>query len=308
MSHPPVHQHRSVLFVVTAIRIFRASNLSGLAQQIAYNILFAVAPLLIFVTAFCGLVIRHINADLTNPVEPIIQWLDDTLPAEAAAFLKEPVQTALTTSPEFLLSFGGILILWSAQNALSSIMRGLNVTYGMSEQRPFILRSVISVFLTIGLALTILLTGLLQFLGTELGQDVAVRFAHGRDVTELASWGHWPLTLGMAILILVLIHRFTPSRKAPLIRYLPGAAFSTLGLVAATWGLQFYFDITNGFSAAYGVFGALLAFLFWLYILGMVILLGGVLNATLFEMALGASASPGRAESPTSRPDAVEPD
>ncbi|MEJ7900911.1 MAG: YihY/virulence factor BrkB family protein, partial [Thermomicrobiales bacterium] len=133
----------------TAVRIFLDNDVPGLAQQIAYNILFAVAPLLIFLTAFSGLVIQQVNADIANPALPILDWLDENLPPEAAEFLRGPVESAITTDPQFLLSIGGILTLWAAKNAMAAIMKGLNAMYGIEDTRSFVRKNVVALVLTV---------------------------------------------------------------------------------------------------------------------------------------------------------------
>lgn len=273
-----------MLFGRTAVRTFLDRDVTGLAQQIAYNILFAVAPLLIFLTAFSGLVIQQVNADIANPALPILDWLDENLPSDAADFLKGPVESALTTSPQFLMSIGGVLTLWSAKNAMAAIMKGLNAMYGLEDSRSFIRKNVVALSLTIGLAASILVSGTLQLLGTDVGQDVADWAGLGSVWETAVRWSQWPLTAAVVTLVIVLIHRYAPMFDGPLRWYLPGALVTTFGLAISTFGLQIYFAQFGGFSAAYGVFGAVLAFIFWLYVASVVILAGGIVNATLFTM------------------------
>lgn len=264
--------------------MFMATEITSHAQLIAYATLFAVAPLLIFLTAFCGLIVQLVNADARNPVQPILEWLDETLPSEAAEFLRGPVESALTTEPGFLLSIGGLLTLWSAKNAIGAVMKGLNLAYGIEESRSFLKKNVITVLLTIGLAIAILVAGSLQFLSTSVGQDVADRIGVGPVWETAMTWLQWPMTIVLVTLIIVLIHRYAPAFEAPFRWYLPGALFTTIGMAVAILGLRLYFASLGGFSAAYGIFGAVLAFIFWLYVTGVVLLFGGTINATLFEM------------------------
>jgi membrane protein len=77
----------------------------------------------------------------------------------------------------------------------------------------------------------------------------------------------------------VILHRFAPDRKAPLRAYLPGAIVTLVLVVVATLGMRIYFAISGGFTEAYGAFGAVLAFVFYLYVIGLVLLIGGVINA-----------------------------
>jgi membrane protein len=275
-------------FLKTAVRSFLDKDITSLAQLIAYNILFAIAPLLMFLTAFCGLIVQQVNDDAANPVQPLLNWLDRNLPSEAAEFLREPVEAALTTSPGFLLSIGGVLTLWSAKGAIGAITKGLNATYDVEDSRPFLKKNLISILLTIGLALAILASGAVQLLGSELGGDVAGAIGLGSVWETAMSWLQWPITVVLITAIIVLIHRYAPDFDAPLKWYLPGALVTVFGIAIAVLGMQLYFAVSGGFSAAYGIFGAVLAFIFLLYVCGIVILVGGIVNATLFALHLPA--------------------
>lgn len=258
----------------------RHKDLMGHAQQIAYNVLFSIGPLLIFITAFCGFVVQQVNADAANPVQPVINWLRANLPSSAANFLDEPVRQALDTSPGFLISFGGILALWGAKGAVGAIMSGLNTAYGIKETRPWLVRTGTAIGLTIGLALSLVIASGVFFLGTDLGQTVADAIGVGSAFATASTWLRWPLVTCLVVAIIVLLHRYAPDFSAPLRWYLPGAAVTLLLTLAATIGLRIYFQLSTGFEA-YGVFGAVLAFIFFLYIISLVILMGGVVNAAI---------------------------
>lgn len=282
-SSPSWTQHL-ILFSRTAASNFTGNDVTGMAQQIAYNFLFAVAPLLIFLTAFSGLIVQQVNSDIENPALPVLDWLDDNVPEQAAEFLKEPVESAITTNPRFLLSFGGVLTLWAAKNAVAAIMKGLNIIYGIRDSRSFIKKNAMALVLTVGLAVAITVPTALQLLGSDAGGNLAERLGQARAWEAAVEIVAWPVTIVLATGIVVFIHRYAPDFNAPLRWYLPGAFFTIFGLAVAAVGLQLYFAVFGDFSAAYGVFGAVLAFIFFLYIAAIVILAGGILNATLFTI------------------------
>lgn len=261
------------------LRALKEKDLSGLAQQIAYNILFSIAPLLIFVTSAAGAVTQVVNSDMQNPAEPVLQWVQDTLPADAANFLQEPLENALSADPGFLLSFGALFALWGAKNAISAIMKGLNAAYDVEEDsRSFIQKNLVAIGITVGLALLIGVAGIIFVLGTGLGEDIASGIGLGGVWTTVSEWLRWPLIAVVVIVAVALIHRYGPNIDAPLKWYLPGAAFTVVGMVVATFAVGLYFAFSGGYNEAYGAFGAVLAFVFWLYVMGLVILLGGVIN------------------------------
>lgn len=100
--------------------------------------------------------------------------MTETLPADAASFLREPVAYALRTEPGFLLSSGALFALWGAKNAVTGVIKGLNSAYNIGkDERSFIRKNLISIGFTIGLALIVGVAGWFFMLGTGLGEDIA---------------------------------------------------------------------------------------------------------------------------------------
>lgn len=269
-------------FIKVAILIFVNQYVIGLAQQIAFNILFSVAPLLIFLTACVSLLANYLNRDVENPAQPIIDWINENVPADVASVLDDPVRSALGTDASLLLSVGGVLSLWAAKNAIAATMRGLNATYGIREVRPFLAHNAVAIALTIGMIGSAFTISLLQFLGTHLGAEVASIVGLDATWSRFVEDVQTPITMVVLIFALVALHRFGPTFRGPFRWYLPGAVFTMLGVVVATWAFQKYFEFSTEFSA-YGAFGAMLALMLWLFIISLVILIGGIINAALFE-------------------------
>lgn len=264
------------------IEAFKEKDFSGIAKQIAYDILFSIAPLLIFVTAAAGAVTQVINSDMENPAAPVLDWMQRTLPADAANFLQEPIANALETDPGFLLSFGAIFALWGAKNAISSIIKGLNTAYDIDkDERSFVRRTLIAIGLTVGLALLVGLAGLIFVLGTNVGDDLASAVGLGGAWATVSTWLRWPLIAVVIIAGVALIHSVGPNVDADFKWFVPGAAFSVVTMGIATVLIGLYFSFSGGYNEAYGAFGSVLAFIFWLWIMSLLLVLGGVVNMAI---------------------------
>lgn len=284
MSHREALKRDSTSVARHILTDVMAKNLSGLAQQIAYNILFALAPLLIFIVALTGWVTQVVNSDQPNPAAPVLRWMRDTMPPEAAAFLAEPVNTALTTQPGFLLSFGAVVALWGIRGAMSAVIMGLNAAYDIEPGAHSWLRGTLrTVALTIGVGLATAVAIVVFVLGTDLGTQIADAIGIGEAWATVSEWLRWPVIAAMVTLAVALIHRIGPDLDVPLAWLLPGAVFSVVAMLTATSLLSIYFSLSGGYSKAYGAFGAVLAFVFWLYVMGLVLLVGGVINNALLR-------------------------
>ncbi len=269
-------------FLLAAIDRFQEQYVIGLAQQVAYNLLFSLAPLLIFLTASVSLFAHSLNRDLESPAEPVLDWISKHVPSEVAAFIEDPVRSVLETDSNILLSFGGVLALWAARNAVASTIRGLNATYGIREVRPFFAHNAVALLLTLGLVISVVVISVVQLLGTRIGEEVAAQLGIPKLWNDLVERLQAPATLAILVFMVLVLHRFGPTFKGPFRWYLPGAVFTIFGIIVATWAFGEYFRFSSGYSA-YGALGAVLALMLWLFIVAMVTLIGGVINAALFE-------------------------
>jgi uncharacterized BrkB/YihY/UPF0761 family membrane protein len=57
--------------------------------------------------------------------------------------------------------------------------------------------------------------------------------------------------------------------------------FTTMGWQAVSWVFSFYVNNIGHFTATYGGLGAICVLMLWFYMIALLIILGGILNATL---------------------------
>lgn len=256
----------------------REKDLSSVAKQIVYDVLFAIAPLLIFVTAMAGIITQQVNADRQNPVVPVITWVENNLPSDAAAVLSDPVESALTTTPGFLLSFGAILALWGGKNAVASIMKGLNLCYHKEDDsRSWIKRQLVALGLTASVGLALGVTSLALVMGSQFGTRIFETVGLADTLADLINILRWPVAVILLVLAVTMLHYWGPNVDAPVRWFLPGAIVSVVLWGVAIFALQIYFSFAGEYEA-YGVFGAMLVFIYWLWVMGVVTLIGGSFN------------------------------
>lgn len=274
----------AVGFVKQVLSIVSEQQISGFAQMVAYNILFATAPLLMVVTAGAASITRSVNSDLENPAQPILTWMRENLPADAASFLQEPIERAVHANTSWIFSFGALFALWGARGAVAAIIRGLNVAYGIGKDpRSFIQQNVRALGLTFMLVLLVATSGLIFTLGTDFGERIASSIGLGDLWYTVSFVVRWPLVVVVSIVTVMTLHRFGPAEKESFTWYLPGSIFSVVCMYLATLALGIWLGQSGGFSEAYGVFGSVLAFVMWLYLMSFVLLVGGVINAVVHQ-------------------------
>lgn len=125
------------------------------------------------------------------------------------------------------------------------------------------------------------------------GQLLARRFGLGEAWALAWTVGRWPVLMVIVVAFLALVYRLAPTVEQRWRDCLPGAAFGFALWVLASAGFRLYLDLGGGpqsprfdpeqeaLAAAGRVVGALVAFILWVYLSGMAILIGGEFNAEL---------------------------
>ena len=113
----------------------------------------------------------------------------------------------------------------------------------------------------------------------------------------------WPVAIAALALVLAVLYGVGPNVKRPFRWMSPGAILATLLWLVAAAGFGIYLRFANP-GSAYGVVGAVLVLLFFLYLTGIVFLLGAELDALLSTRQEVGPARTRRANPGPSRNDA----
>jgi membrane protein len=98
----------------------------------------------------------------------------------------------------------------------------------------------------------------------------------------LITIGRWPALLIGVSFGIALIYRYGPSRDAPQWRWISwGSAFAAVAWLAASMLFSWYTANFGSYNETYGSLGAVIGFMTWVWISGIVILLGGKINAEI---------------------------
>jgi membrane protein len=263
---------------------FQRNETQITAASMAYAILFALVPLLIFIAALSGFVSRWIGSDDT--VSNVTDFTFRHLPESTAAALRDPIEAILRKEAGGLLSVGAVLALWGARSVIGSAMRAVNKAYGVEDTRGWLRINAIALGLTFGLALTAVIASASVLLGSRWGDKTADRVGLGKEFADVWSYARWPLIGVLLVVALVGFYQVAPAVPTTVRLVLPGAIFCIVGWALAIFGISFYFSISGSYAAAYGILGGLLAFVFWLFVMSLVFALGAEINALVYRHAL----------------------
>jgi hypothetical protein len=120
ISHRPSRFLGSLSIKELAKRVFREvqkDDCLGRAAQLAYYLIFAALPFLLFLTALLGYI------PVPRLPETLMEYLAMLLPGEALALIQDNIRQLVTERQGGLLSFGILAALWTASGAMVAISR-----------------------------------------------------------------------------------------------------------------------------------------------------------------------------------------
>ncbi len=269
-----------------AKRVYEGVNEDDLldkASALAFNLILAVFPLLLFILAMLGIFASHRSEFRTH----LFGFLTDVLPFAASQALIHSLQEIPANAGGAKLTGGILLALWFASGGVTSMISGLNGVYRVKESRSFVKVRLIALGLTaaisvlVSLALAFVLGG--GYIANKLGSYFGLH-----DVA-LFLWGSVQVLLALALVNLSfsLAYYFGPDFGRRRWQWIsPGALVGIVLWLAASFAFRAYLHFFNSYSQTYGSLGSTMILLMWLYIAGFSFLLGGEINAQIEEAAM----------------------
>lgn len=274
-------QSKWILIIKDLYCRFQDDEVPALGAQLTFYLIFSFFPFLIFILVLLSYTPITSESFLIN--------LSNILPREAYYAVYKTIEEIMEGRNQTLLSFGMITTLWSASNGINALIRGLNKAYDEEETRSFIRIRGISLFFTLAIAITILLSLGLIIFGEPLGRSL-VSFM-GLSPWFKILWGIFRYLIMLIALVLVLlcVYRYMPNHHLPFKDVIPGTLFSALIWIVISTVFSNYVNNFGKFNKMYGSIGGVIALLLWLYLSSIAILLGGELNGTLIFLKQGKS-------------------
>jgi membrane protein len=262
-------------FLLDLNREISDDNVYNGAAALGYYLTLAIFPaLILLMTIIPYLPIQDVD-------KAIMDLLGQALPEEAYGMVKGVVSEVTGERRGGLLSFSLLGTLWAVSTGMYAIMQQLNITYDVKEERSFLraratalLLSVLFGLLVIGAFSLIVLGGIIEdWLGSQLGfSDVLITlFAVFRWIVIVLA-----LLLGFAM-----IYRYAPNVEQKFSFITPGSVLGVALLIIVSLGFAIYTSNFADYSATYGSIGAVIILMLWLYIAGLVILIGSEINALI---------------------------
>ncbi|MDQ0456524.1 YihY/virulence factor BrkB family protein [Rhizobium paknamense] len=249
----------------------------AMASHVALSTLLAVFPFLIFGTALAGFLGASSFADTA------IHFIFDTWPEDIAKPISEQVIQVLTIPRGGLLTISVLAAAYFASNGVEALRASLNRAYRVTETRPWYLTRLISMgFVLMGVLAFAMISVLL------IAVPIALRFAEQKfpllkeALSIISNWG----VLGTLIMLavgLTISHLWLPAGKRRLIDVLPGICLTLLLWILGALAFAAYLSTFANYAATYAGLASIMVVLVFLYMLGVLFIIGAEFNAALMK-------------------------
>jgi membrane protein len=253
----------------------QADNCLGLAAQLSYYFFLALFPALLFMVAVASFF------PIANLMDDITAALARVAPYEALELIKGQLFKISQDKNGGLLTIGMLGTIWSTSSGVTAIIDTLNQAYDIQEGRPWWKVRLLSIGLTIALAIFILLSFGLVLVGPTLAGKVAVWMHLGPVFTWTWLVLQWPVVFALVALAIALVYYFAPDAKQDFVWITPGSVVATVLWVIISLAFKFYVSNFGSYNATYGTIGGIIILLTWFYVSSLAVLVGAELNAEI---------------------------
>jgi membrane protein len=244
------------------------------AAGVTFYSLLAIFPAIAALVALYGLF-----AD-PSTIARNVDSLSGVLPSGALDVIRDQMNLVASQGQSklgFAFIIGFAVSLWSANAGIKSIFDALNLVYNEPEKRGLIRLNVFSLAFTVAAILFILvaiacIAALPAVASSQLQGATAV----------IAQVIRWPILFIIVAVGLAFVYRFGPSRRKPQWRWITwGSAFAAIVWIIVSIGFSWYATNFGSYNKTYGSLGAVIAFMFWMWLSTVVMLIGAELDAEM---------------------------
>lgn len=257
-------------------------RLLGLASEIAFNAILSLFPAILAVITAIGL----FEQSLQDTFKQLATELTQVVPEEALKLIRDFATTEITNPKNgglFSLSFA--IAIWTASGAISTAMTAFDQIHQIPPERtrPFWQAKLISLGLTIGTILLLMLASFLVFISDLLlGMVVS---ENGSLIFLLHLWQllRWPLALGIVATAFGFVYRYGPSVWNSGTPMMPGAVLAAVFWAILSGLFRTYVANFGNYNKVYGAVGTVIVLMLWLWMSAAVMLVGDQLNVSVGE-------------------------
>lgn len=251
------------------------------AAAVSFNFLMAIPAGTIFL---CTLIpYMPISTEITIELLDLAKMFspDESTYGMIANFLND----FLNTPRSGLLSFGFVVAVYYASNAVMALMRSFNMSLHSYKERGFVNERWTAIKLTTVLIVMLMVTVSLLVTQGELFQYMMETLEiTNRVVRQLLFSVRWLIIILLILYSIGFIYKYAPAITKRWKLASPGAIFATFLVVLSTFAFSFYVNNFASYNKIYGSIGTIMILMFLIYLNSLILLIGYELNVCIHSL------------------------
>jgi membrane protein len=271
-------------FIKIFLHNISEDEISDRANGVSFNFILATFPAIIFLFTLIPYISNYFP-EITN--ETIMDFIKETVPSSMYEAIASTLYDIISKQRGGLLTFGFVFALYLSSNGMMSLMRAFNACYRTVEKRNWFKMRLISVGLTIMMAVALISAVVLLIVG-QLVLDYVTAHLSEFSHLNLSEYTIYMLFL-LRFVVIFIVFRFAISFVyyfGPAVHYnwkffSIGSLLATFAILGVSYGFSFYITNFGSYNKVYGSIGALIALMAWIQLVTLVLLYGYEINASL---------------------------
>lgn len=246
------------------------------SAALAFYLLFAAFPFLIFSSALIGLLQLDITAVLVG--------LEGFLPEDVLRLAEMYLRYVEENSSLRLLLFGLVFSVYFPMRAADALVRAARVAYHLGPPRATVWHWVRILVCTLVLMAAMSVTLVLMTVSDRLLNLAVLRFRLPAAAAVLWSALRFPAAAMLGYAALLALYAVAWEGPRPRRAIWPGAVAALAVWMLGSWGYKWYAEQIADYSVLYGSIGAVIVLLMWLYVTAVILIMGAEWNGVLLSL------------------------
>ncbi len=241
------------------------------SSMLTIYLLLSLFPIIIIITEIIS------RASFNDPL--VISYWVDLFPKPIYESFQAISVDIVKNDNATIIPIAIIITFWSSSRGILAIIKALNKAYEVKETRNYFQLRFLAVLYTLGLIFLIVISLALIVFGNNL-------YTLAMDVINLPlaleglfSILRFVLTILFAFMFFMALYNLPPTVKVGFWKVLPGSIFASVGLIGISYAFSLYVQFFSNLSYLYGSLTGFIIIILWLFIVSVMIMVGGEINA-----------------------------
>lgn len=270
-----LEKHRFLKGCSLLLRRYFDHHVARDSAALTYYLLFALFPLLIFLSNLVGI--------MEFDVEEFLQQISTIIPADVVRLIRQYLTYVSRDSSRTLLGFSLVFSIYFPYRASNSLMVSVRKAYGMGKPTRFIRYQCKLLLYTLCLILSIVLSIAASIFGNRFLSFLSRFIPRIGDFISLWTDLRF-LLLGVILFFMIAFLYGLAQERKSINRIWPGVIASLVMWIALSMLFSLYVERAARYNVIYGSIGAIIVLLLWLYLASVMLIMGAEFNSVLLEL------------------------